>query len=200
MSSPSTRTSARRRQRSTRLVTASVLVVSAAAFVFVSLLFATTLLVGVAAVGSVVLGAAATKIVHSELLAARRAAAADRSAQAKAYAQITKERAAESVQFAQTMGSRIEERETTISELEQELGHAQRQAAEATRIKFSEARRANVAEGEQKLLQRSLDLVEEQAAEAVVRVAELEGELDSLRSELSLWRVKSSTQGTRKRA
>lgn len=194
MSSPSTRSSARRRQRSTRLVTAVTLVASAAVFAVVSVVLSMPVLTAVAAVVGVLLGAAATKIVHTELVETRRAAAKDRADQARAYVEVTQQRTAENIEFAKTMERKIVEREQTIHELELELGQAQRQAAEAARNKFAEARRANVAEAEQKVLQRSLTSLESQSAEAVVRVAELEGELDTLRSELNSWRATANEQ------
>ncbi len=200
MTSPSSsRSSARRRQRSTRLVTATVLVAVSAVVVAAAIVVAQTTVLAVAAALAVALGAAASRIVHSELTQARRAAAHDRAAQARAYTLLTAQRTAENIEFAQSMQDRIRERETTISELEVELGQAHRQAAEATRTKHAEARRANVAEAEQKVLGRSLGAAEDQAAEAIVRVAELEGELDALRAELDAWRAKN-TEGQRKRA
>src|SRR6478752_5634600 len=102
MSSPQARPSARnrRRQRSTRLTLAAVLVGVAAAVVVGAIVSGTPLLVSIAAVLAVVLGAAASRITYSELIAARRDAAHDRAQQAQAYRALTDERTAENAAFA----------------------------------------------------------------------------------------------------
>ena len=65
----------RRRQRSTRLTVAVLLLVAAAALVVVAIASGSLVLVAVAAAAAVVLGAAATRITHSELAETRREAA-----------------------------------------------------------------------------------------------------------------------------
>jgi chromosome segregation ATPase len=145
------------------------------------------LLVTLAALLSVALGGAATRITHSELLATRREAARDRAEQAQAYRDLTVTRTAEHAAFTSGMESRIAAHADTIAELELALGTAQRRAAEATRKMNTEARRADVAESEGRELTAHLDESQELAAEAIVRVAELEAELDVLRAELTAW-------------
>src|SRR6478672_4242497 len=110
MAFPQARPSARnrRRQRSTRLTLAAVLVGTAAVVVVGAILSGTPLLVSIAAVLAVVLGAAASRITHSELAAARRDAARDRAAQAQAYRDITVARTAENTAFAEEMQARLE--------------------------------------------------------------------------------------------
>ena len=178
---------ARRRQRSTRLTVAVVLIVFSALVVIGAVLSGSWLLVTLAAVLSVILGAAATRITHSELMATRREAARDRTQQAQAYRDLTVARTAEHAEFTATMQSRIESHEHAISELEVALTSAQKRAAEATRKMNAEARRADVAENEGRELLESRDEAEQRAAEAIVRVAELEQELDVLRAELQAW-------------
>src|SRR6478672_8641505 len=98
MSSPTPRApKARRRQRSVRLTLAVALLVLAA-------------LLGV------VLGAAATRITHSELMETRREAARDRAEQAQAYRDLTVARTAEHAAYAETMESRIAAHEPAITE------------------------------------------------------------------------------------
>ena len=72
MSSPK----ARRRQRSTRLTLAVALVIIASVAVLGAVLAGSWGLLAIAAVLGVVLGAAATRITHSELMQARRDATA----------------------------------------------------------------------------------------------------------------------------
>ena len=88
-------------------------------------------------------------------------------------------------------GLRMREKMTVqqglITELEDGLAAAQKRAAEATRKMNAEARRADVAENEGRSLTESRDEAEQRAAEAVIRVAELEQELDVLRAELHAW-------------
>lgn len=190
MSSPITRApKARRRQRSTRLTVAVALIAISALVVIGAVLSGSWLLVTVAAGLGVVLGAAATRITHSELLATRRDAARDRAEQAQAYRDLTVARTDEHAAFAATMQSRIVAHETSIEELEVALSSAQKRAAEATRKMNNEARRADVAEQEGRSLTVRAGGAEERAAEAIVRVAELEQELDVLRAELAAWQA-----------
>lgn len=187
MASPQARSS-RRRQRSTRLTVAVVLLVLAALAVGGAVASGSWLLVSLAAVLGVVLGAAATRITHSELAATRRAAARDRAEQAQAYRRLTDERAAENAAFVDSMEGRLRRQEAVARELEEALATAQQRAADATRKLNAEARRAEAAEraGRETAdrLEGRLAEAEERAAEAVVRVAELEQELDVVRAEL----------------
>ncbi|WP_104105695.1 hypothetical protein [Nocardioides sp. 616] len=199
MTSPSARTSARRRQRSTRLVVASALLLIAAALVLGSIATGQSTLVLLSALAAVVLGAASTRITHSELMASRHEAAEDRARQAQAYRDITARRTAENVAFADSMKARITEREETIGQLETELGKALERAATATLKMSAEARRADVAEVEGKRLGELLEQSDTRAAEAIVRVAELEAEIDTLRAELDAWQRAAATS-TYKRA
>ena len=188
MPSPTSRApAARRRQRSTRLSVAVALIVLSAVVVLGAVLSGSWLLVTLAALLSVVLGAAATRITHSELMDARREAARDRAEQAQSYRRLTVTRTAENAEFAAGMQARIAAHESSILELEMALTTAQKRAAEATRKMNTEARRADVAEQEGRDLAERLDDSEQLAAEAIVRVAELEAELDVLRSELLAW-------------
>ena len=190
MASPTSRPSrSRRRQRSTRLTVAVVLIALSAVIVLGAVLSGSWVLVTLAAVLSVVLGAAATRITHSELMETRREAARDRAEQAQAYRRLTVTRTAENAEFAAGMQARVAAHETSILELELALAAAQKRAAEATRKMNTEARRADVAEQEGRDLADRLDDSEELAAEAIVRVAELEAEIDVLRAELAAWQA-----------
>lgn len=185
MSSPQ----ARRRQRSTRLTVAAGLIVVAALAVLGAVLSGSWLLVTVAAVLGVVLGATATRITHSELLQTRRDAAKDRAVQAQAYRDLTVARTAEHAEFTAAMQARMDQQDTALSELEVALTSAQKRAADATRKLNAEARRAEVAEQEGRTVSARLGEAEERAAEAIVRVAELEAEIDTLRAELAVWQT-----------
>ncbi|MGB0100572.1 MAG: hypothetical protein WBP61_09845, partial [Nocardioides sp.] len=135
------------------------------------------------------LGAAATRITHAELAATRREAARDRAEQAQAYREITAARTAENAAFAESMHTRIARHEQSIHELEDALTGAQKRAADATRKLNAEARRADAAERDGRdtavRLEQSRAAAEERAADAIVRVAELEHELDAVRAELA---------------
>jgi flagellar biosynthesis GTPase FlhF len=194
--------SSRRRQRSTRLTVAVALLVVAALVVAGALASGSLVVVSLAALVAVVLGAAATKITHSELLDTRREAARDRAEQAQAYRRLTEKRTLENKAFAETMRARITGHESSIAELQEALTTAQRRAAEMTRKMNTEARRADVAEREGREtaeeLRRRLAAAEQHAADAVVRVAELEHELDVVRAELEVvtqaWREAEAGQ------
>ena len=190
MSSPISRApKARRRQRSVRLTIAAALTAVAALLVLGAVLSGSWLLLAFTAVVGVLLGAAATRITHSELMATRRDAARDRAEQAQAYRDLTVARTAEHTTFADTMRARVEAQENAIHELEVALTTAQKRAAEATRKLNTEARRADLAEHEGRATAGLLGEAEERAAEAIVRVAELEAELDVLRQELAAWQA-----------
>src|SRR6478735_2052596 len=116
MASPSATQVTRRRQRSIRVTTAVGLIVLAALVVAGAAVSGSWLLVTIAAGLGVLLGAAATRITHTELVESRVSAARDRAAQAQAY--------------------------NALSELEQALAEAQRRAATSTRKRNAEGRRA----------------------------------------------------------
>jgi chromosome segregation ATPase len=183
MSSPT----ARRRQRSTRLTVAVALLTIAAVLVTVAFLGNVAWLQAFAAVSSVVLGAAATRITHSELLESRRDAARDRAEQARSYRELTDERTAEHARFVETMRDRAERQELALGELESALSAAQLRAADATRKASAEARRASVAEQEGRATTARLEEAEERVVQANLRVAELQTELDTTRAELVAW-------------
>jgi hypothetical protein len=188
------RSAARRRQRSTRLTVAVVLLVVATVLVGSALVAGTGWLTSLAAVAALVLGAAATRITHTEVMQARRDAARDRAEQAAEYAALTAERTAENAAFTADMRRKIADREEVIDGLEVALSKAQRHAADQTRKLNAEARRADVAEREVAESARLLDSSEDRAAEAIVLVAELEAELDVLRSELDSWKAAAAAR------
>ena len=76
---------ARRRQRSTRVTVAVALITIAALLVAGAAIGGSFLVTALAAAAAVALGAAATKITHSELIQTRVEAARDRAEQAQAY-------------------------------------------------------------------------------------------------------------------
>ena len=191
---------ARRRQRSTRLVTAVALLVIAAALVTWGVLDNVSGLLAGSAVIAVVLGAVATRITHSELMDSRREAGRDRVRLAREYNELDDARTAEHTEHAGHLSARLTDRENALHELEEALVAAQRRAAEATRRRNAEARRAQLAEQEGADLTRRLDDAEERAAEAVVQVAELEQEVDVLRAEVLAWQGVASQEDLRKHA
>lgn len=198
MASPSATSVTRRRQRSTRLTVAVALLLVSAALVAGAVLSGSWLLVSSAAVLGVVLGAAATKITHSELAQSRRDAARDRAEQAQAYRRLNDERSAEHASFVSTMQARIEEREEALAALQDELGTAQVRSAEVLQKMNAEARRADLAEGELERVRERAETAEQGAAETVVRIAELEHEVLVLRAELEsvtvAWRASESAR------
>jgi chromosome segregation ATPase len=135
------------------------------------------LIVTCAAGLGVLLGAAATRITHSELTDSRRTAAADRASQAKAYAALSEQRITEHSTYVTDMQARITEREQTLEALEGALCSAQRRAAESTRKRNAEGRRAAG-------LQVSLAMAEGRHQDALIRISQLEQEVVVLRAEL----------------
>jgi chromosome segregation ATPase len=198
MASPQASSAGRRRQRSTRLTVAVVLLALAALAVVGAVISGTWILMVLAAALGVVLGAAATRITHSELAETRREAARDRAEQARAYRDLTVARTAEHTAFAESMQERLSHQETAVHELEDALSAAQGRAAEATRKLNAEARRANAAETVGRETGERLEQAEQRAAEAIVRVVELEQELDVVRAELEIvtqaWHAAEATR------
>ena len=192
--SQASRTPARRRQRSTRLAVAVGLLVVA---VLVAVASSSAGFTAVAAVLAVLMGAAATRITHSELMQARRDAARDRAVQAQEYRALTERRTAESAAFADDMRRKIRDREEAIDVLERALSSAQKNAAEQTLKRGQEARRADAAESGRAAAERGRDDAENRAAEAIVAVAELEAEIDVVRAELDSLRAAAARRNHR---
>jgi hypothetical protein len=186
--------SARRRQRSTRLVVAVVLLTTAACLVAVAFLGSSAWFQALAAVSAVVLGAAATRITHSELMQTRRDWGRDRAEQAQAYRDLDLRRTSEHADYVSGVKAEARRREEAILELEQEVVVAQHRAAEATRKLSAEARRAELAESEGVRLGRQVEEAEQRAAEAIVHLAELEQEVQVLRAELDAWQAMADEQ------
>lgn len=200
MTSPSPRPIVnRRRQRSTRVTVAVAAIVLAGVLVLGAVASGSSVLVVAAAIASVVLGAGAVRITYSELLQTRRDAAEDRARQAQAYRDITARRTAENMTFAEKLRAQIVDRQEVIGHLEVELSKALERAATATLKMSGEARRADLAEQDNVRLVASVDDADTRAAEAIVRVAELEAELDAMRSELEAWQAMVN-EDQRKRA
>jgi hypothetical protein len=159
-------------------VTTSVgLIVLAALVVTGAALSGSWLLVTIAAGLGVALGAAATRITHTELVESRVAAARDRAEQATAYNELTEVRTAEHATYVADVRTRLTQKEQALDELELALSLSQRRAATSTRKRNAEGRRAAG-------LQVRLSGAEERAAMAQLRVVELEQEVLALRAEL----------------
>lgn len=174
----------RRRQRSTRLLVAVLLLVLAALAVAGTAVTGSWLLITLAAGGAVLLGASATKITHSELMASREDAARDRAQQARAYAELTEVRTTENVEFAADMTGKVARRDATISRLERRLGDAAAELADARQQLTTAHELAAEAQRETERLTARLADAEDRASHAVVRVAELEAEVGTQRVEL----------------
>jgi hypothetical protein len=162
----------RRRQRSVRLTVASALIAVAAVLTAIAVGTQSVVLLNVAAVGAVVLGGVAARIVYAELVVARRAHQADRTAQAKAYRAITDQRVAEQQEFAGVMTERLASSVRTVRELESTLVLAERRVAESEQKASTAQRRANAAEGAVSELREALE----------ARVAELAAKADEVRA------------------
>jgi hypothetical protein len=159
------------------VTTAVGLIVLAALVVTGAALSGSWLLVTIAAGLGVVLGAAATRITHTELVESRVTAARDRADQAKAFNVLADERSEEHAAYVADVRSRLSEKEQALVELELALSLSQRRAATSTRRRNAEGRRAAG-------LQVKLTEAEERAAAAQLRVVELEHEVTALRAEL----------------
>jgi mannitol-specific phosphotransferase system IIBC component len=180
-------TIARRRQRSARLAVAVSLLVVSACVVFGTMMSGSTFIVYLGAVVAVLLGAAATRITHSELMKTRREAARDRAEQAREYGELDAKRTAEHKAQSETLTERIAQRQATIHELEAELSAAHKRLAEEHRLLNKETKRADRAEGEVAAQAKRAEAAEIRAAEAIVSIAALEKQLADLKAELAAW-------------
>ena len=162
------------------MVVAVLLLLGAAAAVAGTTVTGSWLAATVAGAIAVLLGAAATKITHSELMTSRLEAARDRAAQAQAFRELDERRSAEGVEFAADMQGRLAKRDATVSRLERRLSDAAQELADARRELAEVQSQAALAEKENARLAERLGDAEERAAQAVVRVAELEVEVDML--------------------
>jgi chromosome segregation ATPase len=153
------------------------LIVIAALVVAGAALSGSWLLVTIAAGLGVALGAAATRITHTELVESRVAAARDRAVQAQAYNQLNDERSAEHASYITEVQARLAEREQALDELEEALSLSQRRAATTIRGRNAAGRRAAD-------LETRMTEAEERAVAAQLRVVELEQEVLGLRAEL----------------
>lgn len=183
MSSPT----ARRRQRSVRLTVAVSLLTLATVLVTVAFLGDLAWFQAFAAFAAVVLGAAATRITHSELMQARRDAARERAELATEYRRLTEERTAEHAEFVTAAQARADRQQHALEELESALSAAQRRAVDAIRKFNAEAKRAELAEKEGREVSARLAEAEERVIAAELKVAELQSELDTARAELEAW-------------
>lgn len=183
----------RRRQRSTRIATASALVVLAAFAVLGAALSGSLTLALLAGLAAVALGAAGVRITYAEVVESRRDAARDRAEQAQAYRVLTQERNAEqAIYVAETSGritrheATITRHEATITRLESQITEASEELDRARADLVAEQESARLVTAERDRLARGREDAEERAALAIVRVAELEQELDVVLAE---WRA-----------
>src|SRR6478735_9398474 len=116
MASPSATQVTRRRQRSIRVTTAVGLIVLAALVVAGAAVSGSWLLVTIAAGLGVLLGAAATRITHTELVASRVSAARDRATQAKAFNELSDQRSAEHAAYVDEVRARLSDRAQALGD------------------------------------------------------------------------------------
>ncbi len=134
----------RRIQRSVRITVAMAVLVAAAAVVLPTAI--TGAGIAFAAVLALLAGAAATRIVYTEVVQTRARAARDRAEQARSFEATIGRNLAEHAQFTALMSSRVEERDRTITELHGTIRLADRRADAAETRVVHESRRANEAQ------------------------------------------------------
>jgi succinate dehydrogenase/fumarate reductase flavoprotein subunit len=156
-SSPS-RPASRRRQRSVRVTVAVTLMALATLAVLLALPTRSVLWLSISSVLALCCGWAAARIVYTELLQSRRAAAVDRAAQAGAYRAMFAERAGEHAQFTTAMTDRLVRRDREVQELQASVLEAQKRAIDAEARVQRESRRANQAMEQVAELQEALEI------------------------------------------
>lgn len=148
----------RRRQRSVRVTVAVALLTLATLVVLVALPTQSPTWLSVSSVFALLCGAAASRIVYSELLQSRRENAADRAAQAQAYRLMFSTRASEHAEFTTAMTDRLAHRDRSIIELEGTLLEAEQRVFDAEQRVQRESRRANEAQEQVAGLQDALEI------------------------------------------
>ncbi len=181
----STSRPSRKRQRSTRLLIATLLLVVGAVAVVAAALSGSLLLAVLAGVVATALGAAGVRITYAEVVDSRRDAGRDRAEQAQAYRVLAEERSAEQAIYVADTSGRLARHEATIGRLEERLAEAGAELARARADLVAEREAGVRLAVERDRVERGRDDAEERAALAVVRVAELEQELDVVLAE---WR------------
>ena len=121
----------RRRPRSDRVTLSVRLLGAAAAVVVLMLPFRSVRWLSVASVLAVLLGAAALRVLWTEVLQARRQNAADRAAGAAAYSALFSQRAAENAEFTTAMTARLAAAHLARREVEGSLAQEKSRAVKA---------------------------------------------------------------------
>jgi hypothetical protein len=134
----------RKMQRSVRVSVAAALMVAAAAGVIVALVTGTG--VAAAAVGSVVCGLAAVRIVCTEVTQTRRDAARAAAVQSRDFAKTAAASNEEHREYTELMAERLSERDQAIVELNGALRLSEIRVERAVQRVKHEARRANEAQ------------------------------------------------------
>jgi len=110
-------------------------------------------------------------------------ATGDRARQAQAYRALSQTRSQDNREFVESMGTKLGTANRAVTELESAVVSSQGRAADAMRRLKAQTRRADLAEAEGTRVAVALEESEERAAEAIIRVAELQDENDVLRTE-----------------
>lgn len=139
------RSSARRRQRSVRASSAVSLLTVASLAVATALV--TGAWVGPAAAVSLLAGWGAARIIHTELLQARREHARDRARQARSFEQLLAARSQQQLRVARELDDRLAGRERDVRELEGTLRLLETRAVVAEDRGRREGRRVVQAQG-----------------------------------------------------
>lgn len=162
-----------------------------AGFVGAAVTWGSPLTIAASATCAVLLGVLATFLVYDELRLARINTNRERAGLAADYRDLAATRSNEEESFREVMVEKLGARQAEVAslqaslhELEEALSAAQRRAAEAARKHLTERRRAEAAEAAGLATAGRLEESEQRAAAAVVRVAEIEAELDALKVEL----------------
>ncbi len=134
----------RRRQRSVRLTAASSLLFLSTGIVAVAV--ATSLEVSAAAVFAAVAGMVATRMGYAEVMLARKLAAIDRTAQARAFGAALTRKQQEHTAFTQAMAAKLQGQQRTLVSLERTVRLAEQHADDAVAGAIKAEQRVDAAE------------------------------------------------------
>ncbi|MFD1824908.1 MULTISPECIES: hypothetical protein [Mumia] len=121
----------RRRQRSVRILAASLMLAASAVFVAVAVVSASQGVLVAASVTAVIVGVAAARVIADEVLTTRRAWFKDRAEQAQAYRDISVDRTRENMEFIEAVNETLSITTRRITELNGTLRLAEARADES---------------------------------------------------------------------
>jgi hypothetical protein len=189
----SSRTPARRRQRSVRVTVSVVLLSVATIAVIASIPAQSALILSGSSVVALVLAWAALRMMWTEVLVSRHEHALDRAQAAGAYRSLFTERAAEHAEFTSSMTERLAESNVVVGQLQETLIETEKRAIGAEFRAQREGRRLVELQDQVNELENALAVRQAEEADAL---ASWEADGGDPISDLVSWDAKATRKAT----